>query len=158
MARHRDPLTKDLFDWEPPRVSVGYSPEIMGRGPLDNRIARIIGQALRDARDEGVSRTEIAKRMAAYLRRPISEAMLNKWSSEGSEDHRIPLDAFIALVHAADARDLLGFVPGEFGMTVIESEYAGMIKLHLIREKKREIEAMELALEREVVAQGRQRR
>jgi hypothetical protein len=158
MARHRDPLTKDLFAWEPPRVAVGYSAEVTGSGPLDNRIARIIGQALRDARDDGLSRAEIAKRMAAYLHRPISEAMLNKWSSEGSEDHRIPLDAFIALVHAADARDLLGFMPGEFGMTVIESEYAGMIKLHLIREKKREIEAMELALEREVIAQGRPRR
>lgn len=158
MARHRDPLTKDLFAWEPPRVAVGYSAEVTGRGPLDNRIARIIGQALRDARDDGLTRAEIAKSMAAYLRRPVSEAMLNKWSSEGSEDHRIPLDAFIALVHATDARDLLGFVPGEFGLTVIESEYAGMIKLHLIRERKREIEAMEQALEREVIAQGRGRR
>ena len=44
MARHRDPLTKDLFDWEPPKVSVGYSAEVTGRGPLDNRIARIIGE------------------------------------------------------------------------------------------------------------------
>lgn len=158
MVRHRDPLTKDLFDWEPPKVSVGYSAEVMGRGPLDNRIARIIGQALRDARDDGLSRAEVARQMSTYLRRPVSEAMLNKWSSEGSEDHRIPLDAFIALVHATDARELLGFVPGEFGMTVIESEYAGMIKLHLIREKKREIEAMELALEREVIAKGRPRR
>ncbi|GAB1477735.1 hypothetical protein [Tabrizicola fusiformis] len=158
MARHRDPLTKDLFAWEPPKVSVGYSAEVTGRGPLDNRIARIIGQALRDARDDGFSRAEVARRMSAYLHRPVSEAMLNKWSSEGSEDHRIPLDAFIALVHATDARDLLGFVPGEFGMTVIDSEYAGMIKLHLIREKKREIEAMEQALEREVIAQGRARR
>ncbi|AWD21582.1 hypothetical protein [Fuscovulum blasticum] len=158
MARYRDPLTKDLFAWEPPKVSVGYGAEVTGRGPLDNRIARIIGQALRDARDDGLSRSEVARRMVSYLRRPISEAMLNKWSSEGSEDHRIPLDAFIALVHATDARDLLGFIPGEFGMSVIDSEYAGMIKLHLIRERKREIEAIEQALEREVIAQGRARR
>lgn len=158
MARARDPLTKDLFDWEPPKVAVGYSAEVTGRGPLENRIARIIGQALRDARDDGFGRSEVARRMTQYLHRPVSEAMLNKWSSEGSEDHRIPLDAFIALVHATDARALLGFVPGEFGLTVIESEYAGMIKLHLIREKKREIEAMEQAIEREVLAQGRGRR
>jgi hypothetical protein len=146
MARHRDPLTKDLFAWEPPKVAVGYSTEVTGRGPLDNRIARLIGQALRDARDDDLTRSEVAKRMTAYLHRPISEAMLNKWSSEGSEDHRIPLDAFIALVHATDARELLGFVPGEFGMTVIESEYAEMIKLHLIREKRQELEAQEAAL------------
>lgn len=158
MARHRDPLTKDLFAWEPPKVAVGYSAEVTGRGPLDNRIARIIGQALRDARDDGLSRAEVARRMTGYLHRTISEAMLNKWTSEGSEDHRIPLDAFIALVHATDARDLLGFVPGEFGMTVIESEYAGMIKLHLIREKKQQLEAQEQALERELLSKGRSRR
>ncbi len=141
MARHRDPLTSDLFAWEPPRVAVGYSAEVTGRGPLDNRIARIIGQALRDARDDGLARSEVARRMSAHLHRTISEPMLNKWTSEGSEDHRIPLDAFIALVHATGARDLLGFVPGEFGMTVIESEYAEMIKLQLIEEKIRELEA-----------------
>jgi len=146
MARHRDPLTKDLFAWEPPRVAVGYSAEVTGRGPLDNRIARLIGQALRDSRDDGLPRSEVAKRMTAYLGRPISEAMLNKWSSEGSEEHRIPLDAFIALVHAAEARDLLGFMPGEFGLVVIEAEYAEMIKLQLIREKKQELEAQEQAL------------
>lgn len=146
MARHRDPLTKDLFAWEPPRVAVGYSAEVTGRGPLDNRIARLVGQALRDAKDEGLSRAEVARRMSAFLRRTVSEAVLNKWSSEGSEDHRIPLDAFVALVDATGARDLLGFVPGEFGMTVIESEYAEMIKLHLIREKKQELEAQEQAL------------
>lgn len=141
MARHRDPLTKDLFAWEPPRVAVGYSAEVTGRGPLDNRIARLIGQALRDARDEGHGRAEVAKRMTAYLRRPVSEAMLNKWSSEGSEDHRIPLDAFIALVEATGARDLLGFVPGEFGLTVIENEYAELIEERLLDDHIEEMQA-----------------
>lgn len=141
MARHRDPLTKDLFAWEPPRVAVGYGAEVTGRGPLDNRIARLIGQALRDARDDGLPRSEVAKRMAAFLRRPVSEAMLNKWSSEGSEDHRIPLDAFIALVHATEAQALLGFVPGEFGLTVIENEYAELIEERLLDDHIEEMQA-----------------
>lgn len=146
MARHRDPLTKDLFSWEAPKVAVGYSSDVMGHGPLDNRIARLIGQALRDARDEGVTRSKVAARMSAYLRRTISEAMLNKWSSEGSEDHRIPLDAFIALIEATGAKELLGFAPGIFGLTVIQSEYAEIIELHLIRERKQELEAQEQVL------------
>ncbi len=50
--RYRDPLTKDLFEWQPPQVAVGYSADVTGRGRLDNKIARLIGQALRDARDE----------------------------------------------------------------------------------------------------------
>ena len=89
---------------------------------------------------------QIAARMSEYLRRQVSEAMLAKWASEGSEDHRIPLDAFIALIDATGAKELLGFAPGEFGLTVIESDYAEMIKLHLIREKKQELEAQEQAL------------
>jgi len=132
MARYRDPLTKDLFSWQPPQIGVGYGAEVTGRGALDNRIARMIGHALRDAREDGLSRAEVARRMTAYLGRSISEAMLNKWSSEGSEDHRIPLDAFIALVHATGAMALLGFAPGEFGLTVIETEYADLIEARLL--------------------------
>lgn len=146
------PLTGDLFDWQPPQVAVGYSADVAGRGRLDNKIARLIGQALRDARDDGQARSGIARAMSEYLGRSISEAMLNKWSSEGSEDHRIPLDAFIALVHATGAKDLLGFAPGEFGLTVIASEYAEMIRLQLIRDKRLELEAQERVLEAKLKA------
>lgn len=141
MARFRDPLTKDLFSWQPPQVGVGYSADVIGRGALDNKIARLISHALRDAREDGIGRAEVARRMSAYLGRSISEAMLNKWSSEGSEDHRIPLEAFIALVHATGAKDLLGFAPGEFGMAVIDAEYAAMIEVQLIDEKIEEMAA-----------------
>lgn len=145
MSRYRDPLTKDLFAWQPPKVAVGYGPEVTGRGPLDNRIARLIAQALRDARDDGFSRAQIAKRMSDYLQRPISEAMLNKWTSEGSGEHRIPFDAFIALVDATGARNLLGFAPGEFGMTVIDQEYAEIIEDQLLDEHIKEMEALKLS-------------
>lgn len=146
MVRHRDLLTKDLFAWEPPKVGVGYSEDVLGRGALDNKIARLISHALRDAREDGIARAEVARRITVFLGRPVSEAMLNKWSSEGSEDHRIPLDAFIALVQATGARELLGFVPGEFGMVVVDGEYAELIRLHLLREKRQEIEAQEQAI------------
>ena len=49
-------------------------------------------------------------------------------------------------MHATGVKELLGFAPGEFGLTVIESEYAEMIKLQLIREKRLELEAQEQAL------------
>ena len=144
--RYRDPLTKDLFDWQPPKVAVGYGAEVMGRGRLDNRIARPIAQALRDARDDGKSRAEVARSMSDYLGRTISDAMLNKWSSEGSEDHRIPLDAFVALVEASGAKELLGFVPGVFGLTVIESEYAELIEERLLDDHIEEMQARKQVL------------
>ena len=70
-SRYRDPLTKDLFEWQPPKVAVGYGAEVTGRGRLDNRIARLISQALRDARDDGRSRSTVAKDMTSYLGRTI---------------------------------------------------------------------------------------
>ncbi len=146
MARHRDPLTKDLFSWEPPKVGVGYSDDVIGRGRLDNKIARLISQALRDAREDGISRAEVASRMSGFLGRTVSEAMLNKWSSEGSEEHRIPLDAFVGLVHATEAEELLGFVPGQFGLTVIENEYAELIEERLLDDHIEELQARKQAL------------
>lgn len=141
MARHRDPLTKDLFSWQPPKVSVGYSQDVIGRGRLDSKIARLIAQALREVREDGKSRGDVARSISAYLGRSVSEAMLNKWSSESSEDHRIPLDAFIGLVHATGATDLLGFVPGEFGLSVIENEYAELIEERLLDDHIEEMQA-----------------
>ena len=146
MSKYRDPLTKDLFSWEPPKVAVGYGSDVTGRGPLDSKIARLIGQSLRDARDDGMTRADVARQMSAYLGRSISEAMLNKWASEGSDEHRIPLDAFIGLVQATGMRDLLGFVPGEFGLTVIENEYAELIEERLLEDHIEEMQARKQVL------------
>jgi hypothetical protein len=141
MTRPRPALTKDLFSWEPPKVAVGYSTDVIGRGRLDNKIARLVSQALRDAREDGLNRAEVARRMSSFLGRAVSEAMLNKWSSEGSEDHRIPLDAFLGLVQATGATDLLGFPAGEFGLTVIEAEYAEIIEEKLLDDHIEEMQA-----------------
>lgn len=141
MSKRRDPLTKDLFAWTPPKVAISYEEGVTGRGALDSRISRLLSRALRDARDEGLDRGEIARRMSTYLGRTVSAAMLDKWSSEASDEHRIPLDAFIALVHATDARELLGFIPGEFGLTVIETEYADLIEDRLIEDQIEELQA-----------------
>ncbi|PYE87533.1 hypothetical protein [Phyllobacterium leguminum] len=147
MSRRRDPLTKDLFSWEPPKVAVGYSADVIGRGRLDSKIARLISHALRDVRDEkGLSRETVAQKMSEFLDREVTPATLYKWTSEGSEGHRIPLDAFIALVQATGAKDLLGFVPGEFGLTVIEDEYADLIEERLLEDHRDDVDARIRAL------------
>lgn len=141
----RDDLTAFLA-WEPPQVAVGYAPDVAGRGDLDNQISRLVGRALRDAKDEGIgNRAEIARRMSAHLGRTISEDLLNKWSSEAS-GNRIPLDAFIALVEATNCSDLLGFVPKRFGYAVVPEKYADIIEIHLIEEHERDMAARKAAL------------
>lgn len=146
MVKRRDPNTLDLFDWHPPKVAAGYNDDVMGRGALDNKIARLVSRALRDARDGGMKRPEIAKAISEYLDRPVSATMLDKWASEGSGEHRIPLDAFIALIHATEATGLLGFIPGLFGFVAVPKRYEAIIELHLIEDHESEIAARKAAI------------
>jgi hypothetical protein len=146
MTKRRDPLTKDLFTWEPPQVAISYGDDVTGRGSLDSRIARLVGRALRDARDDGQSRAEIASQISSYIGRNVSSAMVDKWASEASGEHRIPLDAFIGLVHATEAKELLGFIPSIFGLTVIENKYADLIEERLIDDHIEEMNARKQVL------------
>jgi hypothetical protein len=150
MNKRRDPLTLDLLAWEPPKVTVGFSDEVTGRGALDNRISRAISRALKDARDAGQTRAVVAKKMSDFLGRPISEDMLNKWASEASDQHRISLDAFIALIDATNCHDLIGVVTSGFGLVAVPEKYERIVTLHIAKEKKREMDAFVDRLEAEM--------
>ncbi len=140
--RSKDKLTDDLFSWEPPEVAVGYPAEVTGNGPLANKIARSVSRALDEARAEhGRGRKTIAGMMSERLGRTVSEGILNKWASEGSSENRIPLDAFIALIEATQADDLLGFVPREFGYEVMPEKYKSIIQLHLLEEHEAKVQS-----------------
>lgn len=144
MVRDRgDRLTSDLLAWEPPQVAVGYPDDVAGKGAVSNRIARLISRAMRDARDErSLDRQFIAKALTQELGRTVSVDMLDKWSSEASEGHRVPLDAFVALIKVTDATELLGFIPGLFGFAVVEQKYEAIIELQLIEEHERDLDAL----------------
>jgi hypothetical protein len=102
---------------------------------------------MKDAKDRGLGRAEIAKRMTGFLGRPISEDMLNKWASEAADSNRISLDAFIALIDATGALDLLGLVTTGFGYVAVPERYSDLIELHLIEEHERDVVARRQALE-----------
>lgn len=143
----RDTRTMNLLDWEPPQVAAGYAAEVAGRGNLENKIARLISQALRDASDErNASRADVAALMSLELGRPVTEDILNKWTSEASISHRIPLDAFCALVKVLEADELLGFIPSLLGYVAVPRKYADIIEMHLIEEKTRDLDARKQAL------------
>ena len=150
MARRRDPHTKDLFSWEPEPIGIAYADEIRGRGDLDSQISRVVAQALRDAKDGDIARPEVASRMAQWLGRKVTDDQLDKWASESTGDRRIPLDAFLALVHATGCRELLGFAAGLFGMSVVPDKYVDILELHQLEEHKREVEIRAAALQAKI--------
>lgn len=147
MAR-RDHGTLDLLSWEAPEIAANYAPDVAGKGPIENRIARVVSRALRDAKDEkGLKREDVAETMSAWLHRQISVAQLDQWSSEANDDRRIPLDAFAALIHATGADELLGFLPGLFGHVAVPERYALIIELHETEEHERLVAARKAALQ-----------
>ncbi|WP_279480314.1 hypothetical protein [Aureimonas sp. SK2] len=150
MSRRRDPHTKDLLAWEAQAVRIGYSSEVAGSGDLGNQIARLIGQALRDSKDAGRDRNDVARAMGEYLGRHITKNQIDKWASEASDEQRIPLDAFIALIAVTQELRLLAFIPGQFGHAVVSDRYADMIELFEIEEHQRDIELRASALKAKV--------
>ena len=137
MPTRRDP--KALLAWEAQAVRVGYSDEVAGGGDLASQISRLIGQALRDAKDAGRDRNDVARAMGEQLGRPITKNQIDKWASEASDDQRIPLDAFIALITATQELRLLAFIPARFGCAVVEDRYADLIELQELQQHKEEV-------------------
>ena len=132
--------------WDPPRTTVGYAPRVPGKGALPNQIARLISYSLARAGEAGLCREVVAERMSARLGRTISKHMLDKYASEASEDHRIPFEAFVALVHATEDHELLGFLPSLFGFAVVPARYTPVIDLHLLERHSRELAEYRAAL------------
>ncbi len=123
----------------PPRVAVGYPDEVAGRGELPNQIARLVSRALRDAKDEGLTRADVAAGISRELGRKVTESTLEGWASEADTAHRIPFDAFTALVKVTGVVDLLGFMPGLSGFVVVPRKYMAVIELQLLEEFEREL-------------------
>ena len=128
-------------------MAVGYGEEVTGRGALDNRIARAISQALKEAKARDFKRVDVARAMSEYLGRPISEDMLNKWASEAADSNRITLDAFVALIDVTGAHDLVSLVVSGFGLVAVPERYGDLIELHLIEEHERDVASRRQALE-----------
>ena len=135
----RDPHARDISAYEPEPVTVGYGADVVGRGDLGNQIVRIVSRALREANDAGIPRAEVARRMTEYLGREVKVASIHKWVSAAAVEHRIPLDAFAALVHATGQHDLLGHLPGLFGYAVVPLGYVDMIELQQLDEHAKKI-------------------
>lgn len=147
MTRRRDPHTLDIFA-EP--VSIGYGEDVTGRGPLANRITRLIKHVLDEAADAGQCRNDIAVALGKKLDRVVTKAQLDKWTAPSATDHRIPLDAFIALIEVTDDMKMLGFVPSLFGYAAVSNAFVDWMRLQQIEEQEEALLAERAILQRRV--------
>ncbi|RLQ88884.1 hypothetical protein [Notoacmeibacter ruber] len=149
----RDLLTPDLFDWQPPEPSVGYSEDVTGKGTLDLRIARILSRALEEVRDErGLSRGEVASKIGDYLDRVITKQAVDDWTSAAKPDRRIRLDEFAALIAVTGKYELLGLLPEMFGFAVVSDRYCEIIRNHEMNEQRKKIADYQMQLDAQIAA------
>lgn len=122
------PIGDDFFS---SLVSVSFS-AFDPFAPLRSQIARALSQAMSQS---GKSREQIAMDMSEFLSAETTKNMLDAYASPSRDEHRIPIDSFIALIFATEGFGLLGFVAEQFGFVVVPEKYSALIKLHLIDEQ-----------------------
>lgn len=91
---------------------------------LTGRICRALKAAI-GQRDRKI----VAQQMAEYIGRPVPKSTLDKYVSEGSEEHEIPVTKFLALAHATgEAHRLLNLLAEPFGLIVVPKHCESWIR------------------------------
>jgi regulatory protein CII len=130
--KRRDGSTLDLFlDYEPRSVVARFDEHVVRASNDRGRVARAVAATLRDHDGE---RAAIAQEMSSYLGERVSEAMLNRYASQGAEEHAISAHRLIALaVITGDAR-LINALLADTGLIAISEKYEALIRREQARE------------------------
>lgn len=133
----------DLFGWATAQEPVPrFEPEQVRAATLQGRIAHAIKLALAEC---GLDRSEVAKRMSAYLGERVPLNMLNAYASEAATDKAITLPRFLALVHATGDKRLLNLLVEPFDVIAVDRRCEAWIKAGKLaaaaREKASELQA-----------------
>lgn len=124
----RDPRTPDLFDYAGDKDPIPrFEEKVSAIASLTHRICRGMKEAAERSKQNGVSRTMLAKSMSEYLGEEVTPAMLDKYISAGSGDHQISVVRFLAFVHATGDKRLLNLLVEPFGDISVPRECEGWI-------------------------------
>jgi hypothetical protein len=122
-----------LLDWVAPEPVARFGDDQVRACSIADRLCRAVSLTLKE---NGLPRSEIARRMSDFLGQKVGENMLNAYASQAREDHIISVVRFIALLHATDDRRLLELIAEMFGWTVIERKFLRLIELAAVQEQE----------------------
>jgi len=140
-----------LLEWTPPPAIVRFEDERTRAATLDGRICNAIKAALSDC---GLAREDVVARMSGFLGEPVSKAMLNAYTSQVRDDHRISVTRFLAVLHVTRDRRLLELLAEMMGWAVVERKHLPLIELAALHEKRDELGRAADALRRQARAGG----
>lgn len=121
--QRRDTDTLDMFAHS--RLFPVETPREMGSAlDFNGRIAQAMARAIDEARDHGVDRYEIARRMSETLQVDISKGMIDAYTSQARETHTVSLVRFVAFARATGCAWLWNVVLKDEGLTILQGEEA----------------------------------
>ena len=135
-----------LNDWTPPETTAAFDPALIRASTIAGMISRAVAAALRDC---PLKRAEVAERMTAYLGEAVTTNMVNAYASQAREEHVIPVNRLLALIHVTNDRRLLQALADQFGWAVIEKRHLPMIEAAAIDAHIRELDKRRDALRRQ---------
>lgn len=121
--RNRDEQTLDLFAHA--KLFPVETPREMGSAlDFNGRIAQAMARAIDEARDHGIDRYEIARRMSEILQKDVSKGMIDAYTSPARPDHNVSLVRFVAFARATGCAWLWNVVLKDEGLTILQGEEA----------------------------------
>ncbi|MCW9036242.1 MAG: DNA transposition protein [Rhodospirillales bacterium] len=141
-ARH-DNKTLDLLSWTPkvPKVA-HFKEEDVRAANLGSKVSKAVSKTLSDTKKrekQPLDRKEVATEMAAYLGEDVSKDILDRYSSESSETHKISVVRALALMYATDDYRLLSLMAAEVGLAVIPKRFECAVEEAILAEKIEEM-------------------
>lgn len=115
-------------------------PEAPDEGSLNvhTRLCHALTSAVRQS---GLSRWEIAGRMSHLLGTEISKYMLDGWSAESKETHRIPAEYLPAFSAATGSREPLQILTDAAGLFCLPGPEALRAEIQKLREQEKKVSA-----------------
>lgn len=144
MARARgDRKTLDLLSWQPVAPKVGrFADETVRAATISGKVSRAVSQVLNDAKGrekDPLERDDIAEKMSVFLGEDVSKNMLDAYSSQSRDTHKISVVRAVALMHATQDFRLLTMIAEELGLAVIPRQYEGTVREAILAEKIEEM-------------------
>ncbi len=122
-----------------------FEPVVTAAASLTGRICRALKAAVETS---GKERHQVAREMGEYLGQTVPKTTLDKYVSEGSRDHEIPVTKFMALAYATgEAHRLLQILAEPLGLIVVPKHCEAWIKAgqlaQQIQQQRSEVSANE---------------
>jgi hypothetical protein len=118
------------FDFSVPQL------EAAALAGLSRQTSRCVSEMLHGERR---SRARIAAEMSEMLDEDISKSMLDAYSSEAREGHRIPFDRMLALTAVTRRVDLLDNLMRKVGLSALDGEEVALVHAAHLRAQMKQL-------------------